>query len=193
MLIEDTVRYEASSPWPGGASGTDLSITRLSAAVHGDDPANWTASSASPGTHADLVEEDYPAWSVRNGLGDGPESLPDADFDQDGLANLVEFALLTNPRSHIPSDSPVVDVAELALDGQPPAGFLTLRFRRRIATALVIYSVEVSGDLVNWKQVNAEVGTAGNNGDGTESVTIRDDKAQEVSSERFIRLRVTVR
>jgi hypothetical protein len=39
----DRVRYGATSPWPGGASGAGPSIARRNAALWGDTPGNWAA------------------------------------------------------------------------------------------------------------------------------------------------------
>ena len=76
--------------------------------------------------------------------------------------------------------------------GETADGHLTLSFSRVSNAVSLTYTVEVSGDLMEW---NSGVGhTAGlgviDNGNGNESVLVRDEQSVSTAPRRFIRLRV---
>ena len=50
LLLEDEVQYETKAPWPTQALATDLSITRGCDEAWGNEPQNWSARPATPGT-----------------------------------------------------------------------------------------------------------------------------------------------
>ncbi len=98
------------------------------------------------------------------------------DFDGDGVANLLEYALGTLP-------------AESASQALPVAGTsgnrLTLTFFRAVGN--LTYIVEASPDLASWTTVAINPGSVG------QSVTVTDtvDLPSMNAARRFIRLRVT--
>ena len=49
-ITVDDVRYNDKAPWPAAADGSGPSLQRLSSAAYGNDPANWGAAVATPGT-----------------------------------------------------------------------------------------------------------------------------------------------
>ena len=51
-LQEDKVLYDDLAPWPTAADGTGSSLQRNSSLGYGNDPADWTATVATPGTFA---------------------------------------------------------------------------------------------------------------------------------------------
>ena len=51
--------------------------------------------------------------------------------------------------------------------------------------------MEVSEDLVNWQATTLQVGAPVDNGDGTDSVTFRDDQPIGASTRHFLRLVVS--
>jgi len=71
-VLVDRVVYSDDAPWPTSADGGGLSLHRAGA-VFGNDPANWTAGTPSPGPDA---------------------SGPSADFNGDGAVDLDDFMLL---------------------------------------------------------------------------------------------------
>ena len=76
--------------------------------------------------------------------------------------------------------------------GMTADGHLTLSFSRISSAVNLTYTVEVSGDLMEW---NSGVGhttelSVIDNGNGTESVLVRDEQSVDTSPRRFIRLRV---
>ena len=69
--------------------------------------------------------------------------------------------------------------------------YLTLTYRRRRDTPPLSYTVEVSSDLSDWQPTPHQIGTPLDNGDGTDSITVRDLQPIASGVRRFIRLAVT--
>jgi len=122
-----------------------------------------------------------------------PATLPDwrttygadtAVNSADRLPNLIKYAL-------------ALDANTAALPGQVPAGsltsvstdnFLTLSIPRRLRRADVAYTVEVSGDLVQW---HAGAGHTVVVQDTAEALIVRDALPMSSGGRRFIRLAVS--
>lgn len=134
-------------------------------------------------THGTLVIEnidDFAAWQnnhftaqqILDGLADDM-----ADPEKDGLCNLAEFALGTNPWRFTPLPTATKDV-----DG------LTLTFTRPAGLVGVAYAAESSTGMETWTPVPLEVIDSA---DGVETVRARDPLTVGDASRRFIRLRFT--
>ena len=101
-VVTDEIRYRDQAPWPGAADGTGPSLQRRSSAAYGNDPANWFASSPSPGRanpEPDSDGDGVPdAWELAHGT--NPHS-PDgeADPDGDGFTNRSEYLAGTDPQA----------------------------------------------------------------------------------------------
>jgi len=67
---------------------------------------------------------------------------------------------------------------------------LTLSFRRLRLGSDLRYRAEVSPDLNDWTEVTTEVGAPMDNGDGTETVIMRDPLSTKDAPQRFMRLKV---
>jgi len=130
-------------------------------------------------------------WRAQHfpGLGKTGDAASDANPDGDAFTNLLEFAFGLNPHSadsitHMPQLSTVA-----VAGSQWPA--ITFR-RRKSVPAGASYLVEESADLATWQavdQATQAVGTPTDQGDGTETVTIRGTHALG-NGEWFLRLRV---
>ncbi|MBP6865185.1 MAG: discoidin domain-containing protein [Candidatus Didemnitutus sp.] len=133
-----------------------------------------SAPSGSVTATTEAPADPYAAWTLAN-LGTLPidQQLPGADPDADGMANLLEYALGTDPRATAPNPT-----LTAAVDGR-----LQLTFRR--AAADLNYEVLGSSDLVTWSVIATNPGTVG------ESVTVSDAVTLTESPRRFLRLRVT--
>jgi uncharacterized repeat protein (TIGR03803 family) len=172
------------------------------------DPASgvfsWTPTAAQVGTNALRVivtDNGQPSLSATQSfsvvvlhLYDGVDltdpAQAEADTDGDGVTNLVEFALGTDPRN--PGDGNAAMTSDLVtISG---SRFLELQYKRRVdAAALQLqYMPEVSGDRINWVSDNAHVlGVSVTPVDSEfDLVTVRDTTPVSAGAPRFIRLRV---
>ena len=127
-----------------------------------------------------INETPFNSWLFTQ-LGAGantPAGAPAADADNDGLANLIEYALGSLPASAASATSPTVRMNGANLE---------MTFTKLQSD--VTYLSEVSGDLVNWTTNTTDVTPAGSQPGVTE---VRDNVASTGASQRFIRLRVTM-
>lgn len=134
----------------------------------------------------------YDAWRARrfstDELSQPAESAEEADPDGDGLANLLEYAQGTDPRT--PSPSTPLAIFASAESSDPR---LAIRFRRLLLAHEVEYALEISHDLKAWAPVDGAVGEESSlNPDGTLTATVRLTPT-EAPAGRFFRLRVTRR
>ena len=144
---------------------------------------------------ATVILKDLPAddWRFHNLLNpNSPEAADGADPDNDGISNLLEYALLLGPG--VPD---TILLPELLLDEDEQGDFhLTLGYTRNINAIDLIYTIEVSEDLQTWtsntpgqEDVTTEISRI-DNFDGTETVTERDNGNLNDSQNRYLRLRV---
>jgi hypothetical protein len=102
------------------------------------------------------------------------DANPDADPDRDGLRNLAEYALDTNPNSFTPAPAVVLT-----------PDFLTLTFTRPKGRSDVTYSAESSAALASWAPVTLEL--TGST-DTTETLRARVSRT-EFPTTRYLRLK----
>ena len=147
--------------------------------------ANWRTSYATdgtPGVHEPTSP--FEAWLANLGVTD---SL--APFGESGLPHLLVYLLggdLTPlPGDALPEGSTVVD------GGQ---SYPAIQFRVRQSATDVSWTAEVSTDLLNWNDgsgFTVQVGTPVDNGDGTQTLTVRSLQAIAPGTPRqFLRLQI---
>jgi hypothetical protein len=132
----------------------------------------------------------YDAWNAKHftsaELTDTSISGDAADPDNDGLANLVEYALGSDPKAPGSTGRPTPMIQ--TLDAQP---YLTLSFRRLLLAHGVSYAVEVSDDLVHWRATAQQAGSAATGQDGFLTETYRDEAPMgSGTSTRFLRVSI---
>lgn len=113
-----------------------------------------------------------------------------ADPDGDGITNFEEYLFGLNPktadRNALPHEGTLVDEAV-------QKKYFTFTYRRTIGVSSLEYIVETSTDLGTWTPNPPnfeEAGAPVNNGDGTETVTLKMMEPIDEASFNFIRLRV---
>lgn len=115
-----------------------------------------------------------------------------ADPDNDGAANLTEWALGMNPTASdiAPWKPGTPGLPKEAMTNMAAQNYLSIQVRRPIGLTGIIYQGKASGDLAGWTNAVRE-GSPVNNGDGSEIVILRDTVPFTEGSRRYIRLEVS--
>lgn len=169
-------RYDNNAPWPVEADGNGQSLVLIAPETDPDPslPENWRASVAVNGTpgageEAGGLEE----WKTANNIQDLA-----ADEDGDGLSNLLEYALGTEPRT-----GNAAPVNAGSIDGAP-----TFQYQRNLVATDVLFSIESSANLSDWSPASTTPLSATANGDGTLAIVVLIDSAMPAL---YYRLRVS--
>ncbi len=183
--IHDFV-YDDDAPWPTAADGSGVSLVLADPDSAPDHSlaASWRTSYAPYGTPG-RGEASSP---LAQWLGDHGVSDPLEEDFAPGISNLLVFALgadlLANPADAIPSATFVTSGA---------TQHLAIQFRRRLIASDLSYTVETSTDLTGWASDPGDgsltsVVSAVDNGDGTETVTVRLSAPWTGNGRHFLRL-----
>ncbi len=124
----ERVTYSDQPPWPTDADGNGYSLVRINPFTSADTALNWRASTALNGNPGSSDATTFTGDAL-------------ADLDGDGLPALLEYFLAKNDAAFHASPLLASRTAE---------GRATLTFPRRLSADDLIYTVEVSGDLVTW-------------------------------------------
>lgn len=73
----------------------------------------------------------------------------DADPDNDGTPNLLEYAVGGNPRRSLPGEKPTAGFGVIYDNGQRKL-FLAMNYRRALNAPGILFQPEVSEDLLHW-------------------------------------------
>lgn len=174
--------YFDDSPWPVEADGSGRSLTLINPeSVPGHQlAASWRASDTDGGTPGRMEPSDpFGDWLATIGQTDAQ-----APYQGSSLSNLLAYALGADLSQQSPEGSlPFIQISE---EGA------SLTYRKRTGSNPVSYLIEVSPDLDQWTsgpgQTN-QIGDPIDNGDGTESITVR---PIQNSSKLFMRLRIVL-
>jgi hypothetical protein len=132
------------------------------------------------------------SWKLANGIDPNSNSTingPLGDIDNDGRNNLLEYAFNTSPQGNEANPVSAIPVTKAA-DGLQ---YLEVRYPRRIGALDLLYTVEISDDLITWPSpgVTSELVSITANPDGiTETVIVRVLPATNATSKKFVRVRV---
>ena len=183
------VTYDDKEPWPISADGDGFTLNltdpkNVSQENHGE-ANNWYSGVASPGSEGGNAALTFNIWASDNGL--GPAATKTDDPDGDGIVNLMEYALSSNPIAISRGDLPQIAMQTLDLEDQPKE-YITYSFTRQGQTSDLIYSVEVSEDLKKWEKGTAILESRTTNADGTIKEMWRSPMNSSAKTKWFFRL-----
>ena len=112
-------------------------------------------------------------------------SLADADFD--GVSNLLEHVFGTDPR-----DASSIDLPSVAIVSDGGETYAELSYRLRQGLTGFRIRIEASSDLAEWRNAdgNFAIQSDLDNGDGTSTLTARDENSVGAQLGRYFRIRV---
>ncbi len=157
--------YGTEDPWPAEVDGAGKSLVATTTTAGADlsDPANWTASAeinGSPGRAEGTEPPDPPqpgmsftAWRAEFFPDDASNdaiSGVDADPDGDGLTNLAEFGLGSDPTNDRSQGLVGVRIERLEVGGQT-ANYVVLTSTQREGVDNLTLTLEKSNSLESWE------------------------------------------
>jgi hypothetical protein len=138
-----TVKYDdGGDNWPAEADGEGFSLTLTSL-----EEDLWVASAEMGGTPGEAT------LSGPDGV-DGSDPLPSAtaDSDRDGLSDLAEFALGSDPKN-----ASSVNYPRVSIFTEGNADYLAYSYMRNAEATDFNYVIEVSNDLTAWQALDSAV------------------------------------
>ncbi len=183
-----------------GATNPALTISGATAANAGNYSVTVTNASGSVlSSNASLVvTQTFGSWQnayfslsqIASGL-----ASPTAEFNNDGVPNLLAYALDRNPITGQGGSLPMVSVPN-------GSNSLQIAFQRDPSNTDISYIVEASDDLLNWTPIAQSVAggrtqslggasTVSETGTGVQSVVVQDATAVSSTSHRFLHLKIT--
>ncbi len=195
---ENVLEFTYSDDWYPPTDGDGYSLVMLNPqstpVTDFDISANWGISPTLGGDPADASANTsltYQIWKAQNftaaELLNASVSGDTSDFDNDGLNTLLEYALGLDPKA---PDASLGYSVTFVQDGGND--YLAMTLRRQTNAIDLSYKVEVDDTLQSWTETTTAVGIPVDNGDGTETITIRDVVSFVNGPKRFIRLQVTL-
>lgn len=164
--------YNDALPWPLSADGQGASLVLIHASSNPDPDlaSNWRASAIAAGTPGS--DEILPT----------PPSSPFLDLDQNGKADIIDYAIAGKPRSSVVSLDP----------GTGQADYLTLSFSLYAAAESAKVTVEYSNNLIDWYEGNEHIQlvTESYGSDGTVTYVWQALYPQSTGARQFLRLKV---
>jgi len=112
------------------------------------------------------------------------------DPDNDGLNNLMEYALASNPVIESSSDLPTGKISLIEVDGNTDS-YLTISFRRQLTASDLTYTIALSESLEAWSSDTAIRVSSSDNGDGTAIEVWRAPTPLDTDLRQFARLKVS--
>ena len=181
--------YDDIPAWPLEPDGDGPSLVLKRPTTNPDhaNPANWRASASPGGNPGANDAQTYSAWASANAITD---LIGTGDADADGLSNLTEYMLGSNPQSPSLTATPAMGSQSINVGGIL-SDYLTLTFTRAIGRDEVTGAVDSSTDLLGAWTPAILVGPPTYNGDGTETQSWRHPQPKTSNSQQFLRLNAT--
>ena len=183
----DIADYSDQDPWPTSADGLGNSLHRIEPINYAGDPMSWKAAAPSPG----IINDEEFDWrelffnpeEISNNVLSGPL----ADADKDGIVNILEYLLGSDPRKY---NSRIFEEF-IRSQSTNEKGSFVLRFKRLQNTLDYKIIIETSTDFLNWVSLDDQLSLKEelNNGDGTVTVTYSNSRSLDFRK-IFFRLRV---
>jgi hypothetical protein len=178
--------YKDVSPWPVDAdAGYALVLTNPATVPDHSTGSNWRSSVRLNGQPGSGDATTFAAWAAANSVSD-----PLTDENNNGLANLTEYALGCSHLMGVPAVLPKAGAAPFfATD------YATYSFRRNLAADDVAFIAEISADLQTWYSDPGHVifVSESQNGDGTSTRLFRSTTPRSSTNCEFFRLRLQPR
>jgi len=195
---ENVLEFSYNDSWHDATDENGYSLVMLDPAntpvTDFDRPANWGVSLAvggDPGSGSVGTSMTFSSWKYENfteaEVTDSLLTGNDADPDFDNLNTIFEYGFGNDPKAH---DAPGSYSSTIVNEGG--SDYFAMTFRRRKNSLDLSFLVEVSSDLANWTPAGTLVGDPVDNGDGTETVTIREDVPASQNAPRFGRISIIV-
>ena len=175
--------YGVTAPWPTAPNGSGASLVLIrpeTNPAHGTG-SNWRSSSALGGTPGGSDAVALTSWFTTHGVTD-LTGLGDKDFD--GLQDLLEYALGTDPSMN---NTDGLTTGTISVSTQD---HMTLVLTRPIGRDDVLYQGESGTTLTGWGNA-VLVSSTPNFTTGTETTIWRHPNPKSANSQQFLRLKVT--
>ena len=184
-------KYDDDDPWPALAdgSGPSMVLTNSNGQPDYDDPQSWKVSSSSLGTPG--KEESgkvYSEW--KDGIfGDGDPigSNYNDDPDADGMVNIFEYALGSDPLDR--KSVPDIQVKVIENEGSK---FIGLVYKKMDNLSDVFLRIERSFDLRNWETGGDFTRLISNENIGNEYLTVTEISASPLSENVRQNIRLSI-
>lgn len=180
--------YHDDGSWPAAPDGEGSSLVLIRPETNPDPalPANWRSSAASGGNPGTSDAITFPAWKADHSI-----AADSGDEDHDGLNNLMEYALGTEP--DLPDGFSTSGGVQPVLIGQSIDDFLTIQFPCRIGADDVSLKVETSSTLGVWQADTASLLSTTGPVDGRATLLWRSNQPASGEQRLFIRVRAELK
>lgn len=179
LTVEDEVDYLGNTGgWPDTTTGYSLNRTNRE---DGNAAANWSPALPTPGA----TVMSFPLWKTFHFPAGGPDATDHADPDHDGMDNLLEYALQSQPATRTG-----LEVLPVITSQPAPGGGTEFQFTytRPLGVPGISYTIQRSPDMTAWTPVTDTLLST------TPTTETRRATLTLAPSERraFLRLHVTV-
>jgi hypothetical protein len=183
--------YSDAVPWPAGADGNGATLvftTRNPLSATPGDGTNWFAHGLTHGNPGGADVTGYASWATSNGA----SANGAGDGDHDGIPDVLEYLLGSNPAVSDRADMPAGGILPFTVD-DVFGNYLTLTYTRAAGTGDINVICETATNLApaDWA-ANAVLVSRTYNSDYTETYLYRGPMPISAQPQQFMRLRVAL-